>query len=315
MYEHSTAPATGSSIEEEENKFPAFRLYTLCTQLYCMEKKSIKFNIWPAVSKKRRRRRRLDMTRIDPSLSEKKKKRTKAFFSFGVKIFWRKKKREENRLESIEWSRSNTTEWVTIRHDTERRDVECVVSWKRTIRLLFKHLVATCGAVKEKEEGEKRRIVRDRITILRSAQSRLDSTPLRVSRAPFISGRLRFPLPQKAIPADGDSHHQQQQQEELKKKKKKRFSFLDDRISSHLGMEERQREKERKVWLYLGWSKGAIQGQHIHARHTKSIFKRDPLTLWEIWEEGRRGGNILLELCSGLVSQFQKRSSPLISER
>ena len=52
----------------------------------------------------------MDMTRIDPSLSEKKKKKTQAFFSFGVKIFWRKKKREENRLESIEWSRSNTTE-------------------------------------------------------------------------------------------------------------------------------------------------------------------------------------------------------------
>ena len=83
------------------------------------KKSNIKFNIWPAVSKKRRRRQRLDMTRIDPSLSEKKKKKkTKAFFSFGVKIFWRKKR--ERRTDGNRLNGHAATPLSESRYDTTR---------------------------------------------------------------------------------------------------------------------------------------------------------------------------------------------------
>ena len=62
----------------------------------------------------------MDMTRIDPSLSEKKKKKKKkkAFFSFGVKIFWRKK--SERRTDGNRLNGHAATPLSESRYDTTR---------------------------------------------------------------------------------------------------------------------------------------------------------------------------------------------------
>jgi hypothetical protein len=91
-------------------------------------------------------------------------------------------------------------------------------------------------AAQLKKKG-RRGIVRDRITILRSAHAQTQLLERVV--ALFISGRLRFPLPAKGDPC-GWGLASSTIREFLK-----RFSFIDDRISSR--RMERQRNKKKLV--------------------------------------------------------------------